>query len=128
MKSRDRGKKRAGKDSRPQKISDSELLAQVRAFGLQVRQECKELSEHSERLRKRASGENCSARSDSMTIKSFAPRLRMAACCCWRIRKTWRSISLSLSMRNVLSCGAEKVGVAPTKRLADVWRFLGPLG
>jgi len=52
MRNRDRGKKRAGKDSRPSdEISDSELLAQVRAFRLRVHQECKELSERSEQLR-----------------------------------------------------------------------------
>jgi hypothetical protein len=43
--SRDRGrKKRAGQGIRPKQISDSELLTQVREFGLLVRQQCTTLS------------------------------------------------------------------------------------
>jgi hypothetical protein len=42
--SRDGGEKRAGKNIRPEQISDSELLERVREFGHLMRQQCTEMN------------------------------------------------------------------------------------
>jgi hypothetical protein len=56
MKSCDRDKKRAGKDSRPERLKSSELLERVRESCLLMRQQSKALIAQSRLLRRELQG------------------------------------------------------------------------